>query len=122
MAIAKGHMACICKNVRLTTSNKGNNATDPAATPEIDPDLHLPQQPIKTHEVYVILKLAEEFDHILYTDLTRKCPVTSQASNKYVLIAYDYDSNSIIAVPVPSQSDSSLKKAIMHVYTYLTDR
>eukprot|EP00957_Ditylum_brightwellii_P178969 13633185-Ditylum_brightwellii.AAC.1 len=102
MAKAKGHMACIRKNVRSTLIHKANETADPPEPSDNEHDFHLTQQPVKTHEVYLILKLAEEFDHTIYSDLTGNFPVTSQASNKYVLVAYNYDSNGIIAVPVPN--------------------
>eukprot|EP00957_Ditylum_brightwellii_P152775 11629373-Ditylum_brightwellii.AAC.1 len=115
MATAKGHMAHNKKNVRSTTK-KSTLQTD-----DEKEDFWHQQQPVKTNMVYLVLKLAEKFDHTNYTDLTGKFPVTSQASNKYVIVAYDYDSNSIIAVPVPNHSGSTLTKAIDYIYTYLTD-
>eukprot|EP00957_Ditylum_brightwellii_P127636 9733748-Ditylum_brightwellii.AAC.1 len=47
----------------------------------------------------------------------QKISVTSQASNKYVMVEYDYNSNSIIQVPVPNHSDSALTKTIDYTYS-----
>jgi hypothetical protein len=33
----------------------------------------------------------------IYTDLTGRFPTTSLSGNKYILILYDYDSNSVIS-------------------------
>eukprot|EP00957_Ditylum_brightwellii_P074135 5633422-Ditylum_brightwellii.AAC.1 len=116
MAAAKGHMARNKKNVRSTTKKS------PLQIGEEKEDFWPQQQPLQTSMVYLVLNLAEEFNHTIFTDLTGKIPVTSQAGNKYVMVAYDYDSSSIIGVPVPNRSDSALTKAINYIYTYLTDQ
>eukprot|EP00957_Ditylum_brightwellii_P092750 7062182-Ditylum_brightwellii.AAC.1 len=116
MATAKGHMARNKKNVRSTTKKSSVQMDDKKE------DFWPQQQPIKISMVYLVLKLAEEFDHTIYTDLKGKLPVTSQDGNKYVMVAYDYDSNSIIAVPVSNCSDSALTKAIDYICTYLTNQ
>ena len=40
----------------------------------------------------------------LHTDQTGRFPVTSRKGNKYLLIAYDWDSNAILAYPLKSKS------------------
>eukprot|EP00957_Ditylum_brightwellii_P118052 9003157-Ditylum_brightwellii.AAC.1 len=122
MATAKGHMAQNKKNVQPTSKHITVKERHKEGNEDDIKKFHPRQQPIKTNTVYLILKLAKKFDHTLYMDLTGKFPVTSQAGNKYVLVAYDYNSNAILAVSVPNQSNNSLTKAINHVYTYLTER
>jgi hypothetical protein len=36
----------------------------------------------------------------IYTDLTGRFPTTSLSGNKYILIVYDYDSNSVLSAPM----------------------
>eukprot|EP00957_Ditylum_brightwellii_P198252 15106312-Ditylum_brightwellii.AAC.1 len=79
------------------------------------------QESQKICVVFLVLKLAEEFKNTLYTDLTGKFPATAQSGNKYVLIAYDYDSNAILAIPVPNRSDPTIIKAVSYIYDYLTN-
>eukprot|EP00957_Ditylum_brightwellii_P209505 15362027-Ditylum_brightwellii.AAC.1 len=55
-------------------------------------------------------------------DLTGKFPTTTQSGNKYVLVAYDYDSNAILSILVPNCSDPVITKAITAIYEYLTDK
>eukprot|EP00957_Ditylum_brightwellii_P024231 1827901-Ditylum_brightwellii.AAC.1 len=55
-------------------------------------------------------------------DLTGKFPTTAQSENKYVLVAYDYDSNVILAILVPNHNDPVITKAITAIYEYLKDR
>eukprot|EP00957_Ditylum_brightwellii_P167119 12722110-Ditylum_brightwellii.AAC.1 len=112
MATAKGHMTRNKKNLQSTSKHISVKENHKEGNEDDIEDYHPQQQPIKNNAVYLILKLAEEFDYTLYMDLTGKFPVTSQTGNKYVLVAYDYDSNAILAVPVPNRSDSSLTKAI----------
>eukprot|EP00957_Ditylum_brightwellii_P063719 4835743-Ditylum_brightwellii.AAC.1 len=79
MATAKGHMLRNKKNVRSTSKQHTAKKRHKEEDENDIEDFHPHQQPIKTNAVYLVLKLAEEFDHTLYTDLTGKFPVTSQA-------------------------------------------
>jgi hypothetical protein len=36
----------------------------------------------------------------IYSDLTGRFPTTSLSGNKYILILYDYDSNSVLSAPM----------------------
>eukprot|EP00957_Ditylum_brightwellii_P108756 8296465-Ditylum_brightwellii.AAC.1 len=83
MATAKGHMAQNKKNLRSTSKHITVKKGHKEGNENDIEDFHPQQQPIKTNAVYLILKLAEEFDHTL---------------------------------------DSSLTKAINHVYTYFIER
>eukprot|EP00957_Ditylum_brightwellii_P069106 5245830-Ditylum_brightwellii.AAC.1 len=56
----------------------------------------LPQEN-QTSDIFVALGVTNE-KGTLYTNLTGKFPLTSVSSGKYVLIAYDYDSNGILAI------------------------
>eukprot|EP00957_Ditylum_brightwellii_P161937 12329744-Ditylum_brightwellii.AAC.1 len=67
------------KNVRSTSKHISVKENHKEGNEDNIEDYHPQQQPIKTNVEYLILKLAEEFDHTLYTDLTGKFPVTSQA-------------------------------------------
>eukprot|EP00957_Ditylum_brightwellii_P101144 7708068-Ditylum_brightwellii.AAC.1 len=66
------------KNVQSTSKQNTGKEVNKEANEDDIKDFHPSQQPIKTNAVYLILKLAKEFDHTLYTNLTGKFPVTSQ--------------------------------------------
>jgi hypothetical protein len=47
----------------------------------------------------------------IYTDLTGIFPTTSLSGNKYILILYDYDSNSALSEPIKNRGDKDMVRA-----------
>jgi hypothetical protein len=47
----------------------------------------------------------------IYTDLTGILPTTSLSGNKYILILYDYDSNSVLSAPMKNRGDKDMVRA-----------
>jgi hypothetical protein len=47
----------------------------------------------------------------IYKDLTGKFPTTSLSGNKYILILYDYDSNSVLSAPMKNRGDKCMVRA-----------
>ena len=47
----------------------------------------------------------------IYVDHTGRFPVTSSRGFKYIMIAYDYDSNNILAKPLKSSTSLHIKNA-----------
>jgi hypothetical protein len=88
--MVKGHLNHIRKNIRSTQPKVM------APTPE--PDM---AQEKKCRYVYVA---AMETGKI-YTDLTGSFPSTSLSGNTYILVLYDYDSNSVLSAPVKNRGD-----------------
>eukprot|EP00957_Ditylum_brightwellii_P038723 2926657-Ditylum_brightwellii.AAC.1 len=64
----------------------------------------LPPQENQTSDMFVALGVIAE-KGTLYTNLTGKFPLKSVSGGKYVLIAYDYDSNAILEKVVKSRND-----------------
>ena len=58
----------------------------------------------------------------IYTDQTGRFPVTYSKSNKYILVAYHYDSNTIHAEPLKTQPRLDLKTAYQKIHSLLTNR
>ena len=58
----------------------------------------------------------------LYTDLTGQFPVQSSRGHKYVLVAYNFDSNSIHVKPLKSRTDNNTNTAYEDIHTKLTAR
>jgi hypothetical protein len=44
----------------------------------------------------------------IYSDLTGRFPTTSLSGNKYILILYDYDSNSVLSAPMKNRGDKEM--------------
>jgi len=54
-----------------------------------------------------------------YMDLTGKFVSPSSSSNNYILIVYDYNSNGILAVPLPNRHADSILEAYQTAHTRL---
>eukprot|EP00957_Ditylum_brightwellii_P156854 11938597-Ditylum_brightwellii.AAC.1 len=116
MATSKGHMTRERKNTRSSTNQQQNEIA------RNDDNFFPKQEPVKTHEVYLALKLTDCQDNVIYTDLTGRFPTTSQSGNKYILVAYGYNSNGIVATAVHNCSDAQLVATVQKIYQYSTDR
>ena len=57
-----------------------------------------------------------------YTDQTGRLPVTSSKGNKYILVAYHYESNTIHAEPLKKISGLYLKTDYQKLHRLLTNR
>ena len=58
----------------------------------------------------------------LFSDQTGIPPNKSSRGNQYIMVAYDQDSNAILAQPIKTRSDRELLKAMAAIYMYLKER
>ena len=58
----------------------------------------------------------------IYTDQIGRFPVISSQGNKYILVAYHYNSNTIHAEPLRTRSDLDLTAAYQKLHSLLTNR
>ena len=58
----------------------------------------------------------------IYTDKTGRFLITSSKGDKYILVAYHYDSNTIHAEPLKTRTGLELKTAYHKLHTLLTNR
>jgi hypothetical protein len=93
----KGHLNQQRQNARTTKVNEQK-----VIVPEPDLD-----HGIKTQFAYAATIDAGQ----IYTDQTGRFPVVSSKGNKYIMILYDYDSNSILAQPIKDRTAPELLKA-----------
>ena len=82
---------------------------------------NLPQQKNSVRTNLVFLKKVD-LTGKMYTDQTWRFPITSTKSYKYILVAYHYDSNTIHAEPLKTQTLPELKSAYHKIHTLLTNR
>jgi hypothetical protein len=92
-ATAKGHMNQIRQNIRSTQQDVEITA------PETDV-----VQEDKCHYIYATTLETNQ----IYSDLTGRFPTTSLSVSKYMLILYDYDSNSILSSPMNNRGDKEM--------------
>jgi hypothetical protein len=93
---SKGHMNQICQNIRSTQPA----VVDP--TPESDM-----LQEGKCNFIYAAIMETNQ----IYTDPTGRFPTTSLSGNKYILILYDYDSNSFLSAPMKNRGNKYILRA-----------
>jgi hypothetical protein len=94
---AKGHLNQQRQNARKTKIKDAQ-----VLDPEHDMD-----HGIKTQFIYA----ATIDEGQIYTDQTGRFPVVSSRGNKYIMILYDYDSNSILAQPIKDRTSPELLEA-----------
>ena len=82
--------------------------------------MHPPPE-LKTDDVLIYFVTADT-DGVIYTDLTGKFPIISRTGNKYVMVLYHYDSNTILFWALKSRSDEEALKAYADLYDYLKMR
>ena len=73
----------------------------------------------RTHQLF--LKVIECSSKI-YTDQIGRFPITSSCGYKYIVIAYDYDSNNILAEPIKSRTRLHIKDAYQTMRKLLCSR
>jgi hypothetical protein len=95
-ATSKGHMNQIRQNIR---------STQPAVE-QPAPETDMVQED-KCNYIYSAVMDTNE----IYTDLTGRFPTTSLSGNKYILILYDYDSNSVLSAPMKNRGDKYMVRA-----------
>ena len=77
---------------------------------------------LHTHALYAATICYNQPTGKLYTKLTGRFPVQSSRGHKYILVAYNFNSNSIHVCPLKSRNDSDTIKAYEEIYSMLTQR
>ena len=63
-----------------------------------------------------------DFTGKFYTDQTGQFPITSSKGNKYILVAYNYDSNTIHEEPLKTRTVPELKNEYHKLHNLFTNR
>ena len=66
---------------------------------------------IRTERTHQLFLKVTECSSKIYTDQTGRFPITSSRGYKYIMIAYDYDSNKILAEPIKSRASLHINDA-----------
>ena len=109
-ATTLGHLDQQQKNIQSTKPREDDQET-----------MHIPSR-LKTHVLYTTTICYNEPTGKLYTDLTGHFPVQSSRGHKYILVAYNFDSNSIHVKPLKSRHDNDTIKAYEDIYNMLMQR
>ena len=103
---AKGHMRKQQQNYRSTKPKQNTNKDAIEMT--------APQA--RQNDIYV---KPIEATGLVCTDQTGAFPITSSRSNRYIMVAHHYDTNSILVRPMPSRSQHHLQKAFQSIFETL---
>ena len=98
---AMGHLDQEQKNLRSTKPNKNVNEKDGTVK-------------TRTHDVY-----CHVLEEHIFTDQTGRFPVQSNKGHNYLLIAYDYDTNAILAEPIKNRTTQEIIRAYNIIYETL---
>ena len=113
-ATTLGHLDQQHKNIQSTETQDYDQHT-----------MHTPSpldQGMRTHALYADTISYNQPTGKLYTDLTGRFPVQSSRGHKYILVAYNYDSNSIHVSPLKSRHDNYTIQAYEDIYNMLKQR
>ena len=126
VAMIKGHLDQERANQRSTHATTPAPAPPPDSSPAASPDLSdnsspLPTEPsvLRTHSIYAD---CQPISGQLHSDQTGRFLCPSSTGNSYLLIVYDYDSNSILAEPMKNRTGPEHRAAYERVHTLLTSR
>ena len=113
-ATTLGHLDQQRKNIQSTKAQDDDQNTMHTPSP-LDQGSH-------THALYAATISYNQPTGKLYTDLTGRFPVQSSRGHKYILVAYNFDSNSIHVRPLKSRHDNDTIKAYEDIYNMLKQR
>ena len=102
----KGHMKQEQQHLR---------STRPIIKVEPEPPV---EQEIKTHDCFLTLSAKEEGTS--YSDLTGRYPITSSRGNQYIVVLYDYDTNSIQTALTKTRNAAEIRDVTIQLLTKLT--
>ena len=74
--------------------------------------------PIKTKELHIWYQPISK----LYTDYCGSFPIRSRSGNEYIMIAYHYDSNTILQAPFADRKNKHMIRYYNSVMKLLADR
>ena len=117
IATTKGHMRQIRQNVR-STKPKVLNIHDIPPTPS---EMTMKSNMDNVRQNTVTIRCMA-ISGKLFSDQTGRFPNKSSRGNQYIMIAYDQDSNAILAQPIKTRSEHELLKAMTAIHKYLKER
>jgi hypothetical protein len=117
---AKGHLNQERKNLQSTRIPSSGNTPPKDDNNENNDFFPLPDKPnVKTFEACAMITpfVAK---NTAYHDLTGRFPHRSSRGNEYLLIIYDYDSNSILHCPLKNKTAGEIKRGWISIHERLS--
>ncbi|KAI2490112.1 Reverse transcriptase (RNA-dependent DNA polymerase) [Fragilaria crotonensis] len=121
VAMIKGHLDQSRKNQRSTKLTATTIPTAPSPAPEYSPDddAFPTSDPDNERTHHCFAAVFEPASGQIHSDQTGKFIVASSSGNNYVLVVYDYDSNSILVAPMRSRTGPCILAAFQAIHARL---
>ena len=120
--VSKGHMNQERQGLQSTKNNNTNNLSkaeeDFLQHNDLQPNDEKLIRP--THETISVITSFQQKSQA-FTDQTGRFPYISSRGNQYVMITYNYDTNSIHAEPLQNRQAATLKTAFCKIHDDLTN-
>ena len=122
IAMIKGHLDQARKNQRSTKPRAAPSASPPPTATDTNtaPADHFPTSDptnARTHHCYAAV--CDPTTGQIHSDQTGRFIVASSTGNNYILVVYDYDSNSILVEPMKSRTGACILKAFTVLHARL---
>ena len=88
---------------------------------EEDSNFYPDEETVKTHELYATI-IPLNINRKVSIDLTAAFPHKSSRGNFYVMVMYDYDSNTILYEPIKNRQVGTIRNAFLKVHKFLKAR
>jgi len=108
------------KGLRSTRNKKKQEISE--TTVEIKKENESSEKHEGMNNIFCFAALADKQKGTLYTDATGALPVVSLEGNQYYFIAYDYDTNAILAEPLRSVKDADIIAAFEKIFQELKSK
>ena len=82
----------------------------------------IPNDGPQTNNIFCYSAFADKQEGTLYTDATGAFPEISLDGKQYFLMAYDYDTNYIFALPIVNVQDKTIIEAFDKIFTEMTGK
>ena len=105
--------------IELLPTPTDNTMADPDETDSLDAFPEALAEAGRTHYVYAATVTASRTSGQVYSDQTGRFPHTGSSGATQLFVLYDYDSNSIHAIPMKSKSGEEIVKAYTLVFNQL---
>ncbi|KAI2496142.1 hypothetical protein MHU86_18373 [Fragilaria crotonensis] len=121
VAMIKGHLDQSRKNLRSTKAHTTDAPVAPSPDDEDDDtSSHFPlSEPQNTRTHHCFAAIFEPATGQIHTDQTGRFIVASSTGNNYILVLYDYDSNSILVEPMRNRTGACILTAFKVLHARL---
>ncbi|KAL7527155.1 hypothetical protein ACHAWF_008701, partial [Thalassiosira exigua] len=121
-ATYKGHMKRARQGLRSTRRPVQEIRDARKELQDMNPQDHIARVTEGDIDFFCHAALADSVKGTVYTDITGRFPARSYKGNQYIMLAYVYQTNSILVRAMKSREATEQVEAMQDIYEYLTKR